>query len=240
MGVLLLATPLSAKCSYFYLGVEGGWITGLTQATPDTNVGPAAMNGVSANPMPRAGFEVGGNIGYRFPCFFRSEFAYTFERQSYDWQAYFLSTAVAPQPPTVVQSFQAKLNSHLLFWNQYLQFGDFCPVVANFDPYLQGGIGVAFNRLKETKEIAAGSVLTARLADKTATQLAFRFGLGTLVYSSSCWMLDMGIQVTYLGEVRSGNTRTLVSGVTQNIGPYEFENNWIGVFNVGVKFGGRP
>jgi len=238
-ALCLLSSVLSAS-AYYYVGVEGGGLTGMSRSTPKLGVGAFGLQGDAVNPRPRAGFEVGGNVGYRFPRYTRSEIAYTFQRQSYDWQAIFPSGIVTPASPVQVQSFQSKVSSHLIFWNQYLQVGDFCPFASNLDPYLLGGLGVAFNRLEKTQEIATNSALTATLAEKSVAQLAFRFGMGTLVSSTQCWRLDAGVQVTYIGEVRSGDTRTTPSGAIQGIGTYRFENNWIGVFNIGIKFLGCP
>jgi len=233
LALCLIAAPLCAREDFFYAGVEGGLVTGLSQATLKRNTGSVFAD-VATNAIPRAGFEVGASFGYKLPCLWRTEVAYAFHRQSYEW------IIIATTPGA---GFNAKLQSHLLMWNNYLHLRDIyrCPQsISNIDPYLSGGIGAAWNTFKEASEYQANSIEIATFDSRTTSQFAFSLGVGFLAYSSQMWIIDTFFRATYIGEVRTPGTRnfTLVSG-TQPVGAYRFENNWIGTFGVSLKFGCR-
>lgn len=234
LALCLMAAPLCAREDFFYAGVEGGFVTGLSQATLKRNVG-SAFNSIGSNPSPRVGFEVGGSVGYKLPCLWRTEVAYAFHRQSYDWT---LNNNL-----NIDAVFNAKLQTHLLMWNNYLHLRDIyrCPQsISSIDPYLSCGIGGAWNTLKDTIEYQSNSLELATLDSRTTSQFAFSLGVGFLAYSSQMWIVDTFFRATYIGEVRTPGTRnfTLVPG-SQPVGPYRFENNWIGTFGVSLKFGCR-
>lgn len=225
--------PCWPVCHHFYLGVEGGWAIGLGYADRVSFVN-ANNNGVAYDAYPSSGCHVGANLGYRWNRLLRTDLSYTYLRPgSYKWKSDFFPISSAVNPTFNIR-YKGNLHSHLVLFNTYLHLNAICCFLPCLDPYLTAGVGVAINHLGPTKEIFQ-SVTVSTTSAFTQTNFGARVGIGAMKYFCRCWIADFGFNANYIGRVGTDDTRTLTNGTTQFIGPFHFENNWIGIFYLGVK-----
>lgn len=221
------------SCSHFYVGLEGGWGTRLSSADKSTGVG-AFFNAEAEGPRADSGYHVGASLGYRWSCLLRTDLSYTYLHPNhYNWTTSFSGNLTEP--------FKANLCSHLLLFNTYVHLNALYCLFPWLDPYISGGVGVAINRLDNIREFPAveesQGPFFARIQSHTQTHFGARLGIGAMKYFCRCWIVDLGFNANYIGRVRSGSSRTFVStGASQSIGKYDFKNNWIGTFYLGLKY----
>lgn len=225
----------SMPCPHFYVGIEGGWSTGLGHANKSRGVGDN-FTGIAEGPRATSGYNVGASLGYRWNCLLRTDLSYTYlHPKHYNWNTFF---SVAGN--NVTEPFKAHLHSHLVLLNTYMHLNALYCLFPWMDPYISGGVGVAVNRLDDIREFPGeleGGPFFARIQSHTHTHFGARLGAGVMKYFCSCWIVDLGFNANYIGKVRSGNSRTFVSGAPrQPIGKYDFKNNWIGTFYLGLKY----
>lgn len=211
---------------HFYVGLDGGWAIGLGYADRVKNVGGGNTT-TAYNAYARSGYHVGGNLGCRWNCLLRTDLSYTYLKpHSYKWRA------DTPSGPLGIR-FDSRLHSHLILFNTYLHLNGLSCFFPCLDPYITGGIGVAINHLDRIREIVPASV--ANIQSSTQTHFGARLGIGAMKRFSRCWVVDGGFNANYIGRVASDNRRTNANGTLDIIGPYHFENNWVGTFYLGVK-----
>ncbi|HEY4832891.1 MAG TPA: hypothetical protein VIH61_10070 [Waddliaceae bacterium] len=241
--------PPDIRCGCFYLGLEGGWDSEISTANRAAHVG-AFGDGVAFNSRARVGYEVGVNFGYIFNSWLRADLSYTFLNNKHEWEAQFPSNNVTIGEGAI-EFFDGRLHTHLALLNLYARLGELYPIAGfRFAPYITGGLGVAMNDFHDIKErVNLSAVLATALGSDTLalgsdiqahtkTNFGGRFGLGILKFCSKNWIWDLGFNVNYIGEVRSGNSRKtvfLVPGVTP-IHPYRFHHNWIAMLYLGLKY----
>lgn len=212
----------------FYVGAEGGWAIGLTDKTGFG--GGALFNGPSFDARARSGYMVGANVGCRFNSLFRSDLSYTFLREPYRWTA--LSTN-----NNFPLSFSSTLRSHLFLLNGYLNLNSLFCLCPGWDPYVGVGLGVAVNQLRNVQEFTSlNSQFVADINNGNRTNFAARFGLGITRCLWRRTVLDLAFNANYIGQVHTGNARTLSTGQVGPIGIYRFRNNWIGTISLGLKY----
>lgn len=218
----------------WYIGVEGGWAFGLND-TPDSQGVGGNFDGTAFGTHLRDGSAINVRVGRRFSPRWRADFSYSQVHGDYDWQTFFPGFA---QP----SGFNSEVTSHLLLLSGYWHFlppAERCDRL-RFDPYLGAGLGVAFNKLYTTDEftLATGDVYAQVFSDTTAC-FAGRFTLGTHLWLTPNLAIDMSFATSYVGSFQSDDFRTINGGV-QQIGRYEFHNNWIGTAQMGLVWFPQP
>ena len=225
--------PCRPACCHFYLGIEGGWAIGLGYADRVEFVG-GSNAGIAYNPYASSGYHVGLNLGYRWNRFLRTDLSYTYLKpHSYKWKLN--AFPIQGLGAGFNSRFKGDLHSHLVLFNTYLHLNAICCFLPFIDPYITGGVGVAINHLGPATETLQLGTFEATISSFTQTNFGARVGIGAMKYFCRCWVVDCGFNANYIGRVASDNTRTFSDGVTLFIGPYHFENNWIGTFYLGVK-----
>ena len=219
--------------SYFYVGLEGGWIHRLRHIPKHSGVGVNNI-GTSFDAKAQQGYHVGASIGYRLNTLLRMDISYTYlHPKTFNWTADFLGE----QPDT----FKAKFNTHLVLFNTYVHLNGLCCPFPTWDPYITCGVGAALSRLDNIQELFSG-IYYAKIQPYTQTQFAGRVGVGVMKYFCRCWILDLGFNANYIRSIRSGNERETfnIPGVSvashEKIGVYRFNNLWIGNFYLGLKY----
>lgn len=219
--------------SYFYVGLEGGWIHRLRHIPKHTRVG-GNNEGISFDAKIKQGYHIGANIGYRLNTLLRMDVSYTFlHPKSFIWKARF--------PGNDVETFQAQFHSHLVLFNTYVHLNGLCCPFPTWDPYITCGVGGALSRLDQIKEFSPTGIYFSKIQPYTQTQFAGRVGIGIMKYFCRCWILDLGFNANYIRSIRSGNEReTFLTPISidghQKIGVYRFNNLWIGNFYLGLKY----
>ncbi len=224
-------SPLPTCCSHFYVGIEGGWSTGLGHANKSRGVG-GFFTGIAEGPRADSGYNVGASLGYRWNCLLRTDLSYTYLHPNhYNCNTFFPN-------PDQTDLFKAHLHSHLILLNTYMHLNAVYCLLPWIDPYITGGVGVAVNRMDDIREFASGEEsFFAKIHSYTHTNFGARVGVGVMKYFCHCWILDLGFNANYIGRVRSDNSRTFIArGTSQPIGKYDFKNNWIGTFYLGLKY----
>lgn len=217
-------------CSHFYFGLEGGWAIGLGYADRITDVGFRA-NGAAYNTYAHSGYNVGANLGYRWSCVWRTDLSYTYIKpSSYQWRLDDFLDALADN------RLKARLHSHLVLLNTYLHLNALYCFLPWLDPYITGGIGVAINHLDHIQQKNQFGAFIANIYSHRDTHFGARVGIGAMKYFCRSWIIDFGFNANYIGRVASKDKQTNAIGTEQIIGPYHFENNWIGTFYLGLKY----
>ncbi len=213
-----------------YVGFEGGWGTGLFKSNRSIHNGPAATltSTVDFGLDILPGYHVGGNVGYVFNRCWRTDISYTYLHNVVQWQTAFLGTST--------HSFDATHHTHLILWNAYLHLTDYLNGCLGFSPYLTGGVGVAINVLNTIKERDFSTTLLARDNGSRHKNFGARFGMGVLKPFCDQLALDMGFNVNFIGNIRSGRRQNLTTGGSVPITSFRHSNNWITTFYVGLKY----
>jgi opacity protein-like surface antigen len=234
-----------------YIGVDGGFAAGLSKAKSDFGIGAtfANRNGMATDGQFLPGWHVGAKIGYRCLGCLRLDASYTFLSSRYNWiEEFGVDTGIGG----TTEFLEAKLNVHTALVNAYWHLdgcswpnGSQCSC-HRFSPYIMGGIGAAWNDLHHINEHRSPSgdtpaEIRSRIAKKTTSNFAGRFGIGFLSDLTCSLKLDTGFHITYIGKVQTGNHRSDITdeppGTVQPIIPTTLRNNWIGVFYLGLVYG---
>lgn len=238
-------SPLHASCwcwNDFYAEAGGGFIVGLGRAKAPIGKGPTTFNGnaipINAESLP--GWFVEGKLGYIYSPCLRFDASYTYVSSQYHWQGVFgAAPPIGLGTPSV---FEADLDAHILLFNAYLQLDQLCAVTScwSVSPYLMGGIGAAWNDLNDIELLispadSVPAIEFARLKDHTTTNFAGRFGLGLLA-RVSCFTINTALRATYIGRIKTGDSRTNPGTADLPIIPFDFKNNWLGDFYVGLSY----
>lgn len=211
----------------FYVGVDGGWAKGLNRSRGEFGSG-ANFNGTPTDIRAKSGYMVGANIGCRFNALLRSDVSYTYLKNDYTWTQVF--------PTGFPTSIKASLRAHLVLFNGYLHLNRLFCLFPYIDPYIGGGIGVASNQLHNTREISSISGLQIATIDSaTSTHFGARVGLGVMKCLWRKIVLDLAFYENYIGEIRTGASRTLAAG-PQAIGRHRIKNNWVSTVSLGAKY----
>jgi opacity protein-like surface antigen len=213
-----------------YVGVDGGWSTGLFASNRSIHGGPLSLasSSVSYGLDVVAGYHVGGNVGLAICRCCRTDLSYTYFNNPVKWQNAFFGTGT--------NSYDAKLQTHLVLWNAYLHASDYVNDCLGFSPYVGAGVGAAFNHLGKITERTFGATVFAHNSGHTEANFAARFGLGLLKPFCHRWALDMGFNFNYIGRAQSGKTQELITGVPITINPYKHSNIWLATFYLGLKY----
>lgn len=234
---------LSAWCwDDFYAEVGSGFVTGLGRAKGTIGVGPVMFNGnaIAINAESLPGWFVEGKLGYICSPCLRFDASYTFISSEYHWQGVFgVASELDLGTPSV---FESDLNAHIALFNAYVQLDQLCNATAcwSVSPYIMGGIGAAWNNLNDIQLLISPigfvpAVEYAKLKDHTTTNFAGRFGLGLLA-RVSCFTFNTAVRATYIGSVKTGDSRTNPGTSSIPIIPFDLKNNWLGDFYVGLNY----
>lgn len=218
----------NCSLSSIYLGVDGGWCTGVTTASHSFKGGGTSFRDFSSSAEARVGYQLGASLGYLInPCL-RVDLSYGFLSNPYKWETSFSQVSTS--------SYDGRLHAHIALLNGYWHLNSVCDSCINFSPYVFGGIGVSWNDLFNVYERDPSGLQTTLLDSNWTTNFAARFGIGFLKFTCSNLIWDFGCNVYYIGKVRTGDFRqNLVSGISTPIVPFKFQQNWLGTLSIGLK-----
>jgi outer membrane protein OmpA-like peptidoglycan-associated protein len=138
----------------------------------------------------------GGGVGYRFSPMFRSDV-------TVDYIPSLKVSGHNSLVPALTNS--ADLSSLVGMVNGYIDINGFAPnMFGRFQPYLQGGIGVARDDLEKTT--FGGPFAGITLSGSTRTNFAWGVGAGLGYALTPNLTLDLGYKYLDLGEMRTGST----------------------------------
>jgi len=217
-----------------YGGIDAGYCFGMGKSSSQNN----GVNGTagSFNATAQSGWTINAQLGYQCNCWSSVEIQYVFLKNSYKWQTIF--------PGNFLENLSADLHSHLALVNYCLQLGQLFNF-ACFEPYVTGGVGVAFNKLFNIKERVAvnapvfPNVVFAIIDSRMHSNFCAQVGAGILRCFCQSWIVNLKFNGYYLGAFSSGDAREVVAPfppVTQLIEPYKFKYNWIGAVTLGLGY----
>lgn len=222
-------------CHPFYVGVDAGWCGGIGRSTSQ---GSGTVHiGKNFDAHAQSGWIVNTQVGYKFNQWSRAEIQYVYFKNSYKWVTDFGGGDV--------ENFTSKIASHLALVNYHLDLGSSC-YPSCFKPYITGGIGLAFNTLSDIEERSPfgfnfpSDVVFANIESHTHTNFCAQVGMGVSKSFYRRLLVNLKFNAYYLGTIKSGNTRDLVNSsvpaIGTQIGPYKFENIWMGSFTLGIGY----
>lgn len=223
------------RCRPYYIGIDAGWSFGLSKSRSYHN--GADFAGRSSDARARSGYSISAEIGRQWNSYISADIQYTFLSNPFEWKVAFSSTDI--------EKVTAHTNIHLLLVNGFINLNKNPLFRVNyFDPCLAGGIGVAFNSLKDIEEKAFNnSNLTGdTITSHTETNFAARVAIGIMKYLGNCRIINLEFNSYYIGTLSSGNMRKIINpvagpvGTQERIGPYKFKNNWMGTLTLGAKY----
>jgi OOP family OmpA-OmpF porin len=238
-GALLLATASTGFAqdgafslpSGLYIRGDVGGASGADTTFKDKK--PASINsllGTTTQPSSTGSSVIfGGGVGYRFTPMFRSDV-------TVDYIPSLKVTGHNSLVPTLTNS--ADLSSLVGMVNGYLDINGFAPnMFGRFQPYLQGGVGIARNDLDKTS--FGGPFAGVTLSGSTRTNFAWGVGAGLGYAITPNLTLDVGYKYLDLGEMRTGSTVS-IAGVSTGVTPAKADLQAHTVM-VGLRFGfGAP
>lgn len=219
----------------WYVGVDGGWAFGLNQ-TPDVTGTGAFFDGHTFGTQLRDGSNFAVRLGLRFSPRWRADFSYTNIHGDYHWRTAFFGG-------TSVSGFQSDATSNVLLVSGYFHF--FPPAERcnrlRLDPYVGAGIGAAFNTLAGTAEFPDGNPAGqyATVFGDTTACFACRFVLGNHLWITPNFAMEMSFATFFVGDFQTDDFRNS-GGTIQQIGRYDFHNNWIGTAQMGFVWYPQP
>lgn len=215
------------KCRPYYVGIDAGWCFGLSDSSSQRNGGD--FTGVSSDAHSQSGSTMSVAVGRSLNKFLRADIQYTFLSTPYAWDTNFGDGTIEP--------FTARLHAHLLLANVYLHLNPFfrCKY---FDSYVAGGVGAAFNSFKDILERSSlnSHNIFSRVESHSHNNFAGRVGIGIMRSLGNCGIVNLEFNSYYVGTFLSGSRRDFPDGGSEIIGPYKFNNNWLGSLSLGFKF----
>jgi outer membrane protein OmpA-like peptidoglycan-associated protein len=212
-SAILLATATSGYAQSWipngvYLRGDVGGAFGTDNSFKDTSptsVSPPSRLGTTTQPgNPGNSIMFGGGVGYRFTPMFRSDFTLdyipSFKEQTHN------SALPALRASAGASSLVGMLNG-------YLDLNGFAPTMFGpFQPYLDAGVGFAYNDLHKAT-LSLGGTNIGLLSGSTRTELAWGAGAGVAYSITPNLALDLAYKYLDLGEIRTGTSVTTF-GVT--------------------------
>ena len=219
----------------WYIGVEGGWAFGLNETPDATGVG-AFFDGRAFGTQLHSGSNLSVRVGQRFSPRWRADFSWTNIHGDYNWRTSFFGGAE-------IAGFDSAATSNILLVNGFWHF--FPPAERTsrlrLDPYAGVGIGVAFNTLANTAEFPDGNPAGqyATVYGDTTACFAARFALGTHLWITPNLAMEMSFATFFVGDYQTDDFRQ-IGGSVEQIGRYDFHNNWLGTAQLGLVWYPQP
>jgi|GEM_PF-1800502 len=222
------------NCYPLYGGVDAGYCFGIGKSSSRNN--GANGTGRSFNAKTQSGWTINAQLGYQLNCWSSIDIQYVFLNNNYKWQTLF--------PGNFHENLSADLHSHLALINYRLYLGHLFHF-ACFDPYITGGVGVAFNRFFDIKERQAvespvlPNVVFGIIDSRTHSNFCAQVGAGIRRCFCQSWIVNLKFNAYYLGTFSSGDSRKGVAPFplgTVLIQPYKFKHNWIGAVTLGLGY----
>ncbi|MFA6036982.1 MAG: outer membrane beta-barrel protein [Legionellales bacterium] len=224
-GLIFLLLPCSmafAEDSGWWVSVEGGY--GFAIEESHTNTVP-----MPNDPLPplyddyqtndrEGGFIVGATGGYQFALNEEDD-----EDES-SWfptarlgigYEYVGSTDVNGQVIKYQEKpyydYQYDVSAQVIWLDGQIDLFDWC----NFSPFIDAGIGIAFNRMSDYEENRINTEVPVResadFSDETNTEFAWRAGVGvnyTIPEQDDAWTISVLTRYSDLGDAQTGSSQT--------------------------------
>jgi hypothetical protein len=217
-----------------YWGVDAGWSFGIGESNSH---GSGANFTGKSDARAQSGWTINAQVGCILSRWSRTEIQYLFLKNSYKWMTEFNGG--------IIENFTSRMHAHLALVNYYLGLGPLFKY-ACLDPYITGGVGLAFNSLFDIEERTPfggegpADVVFAKIKSHVHKNFCAQIGAGIRKSFGKRWLLNMKFNAYYLGTVKSGNTRDVLPPFipikNQKIGPYKFENMWMGSITLGMGY----
>jgi len=201
--------------------------TNPTSASPFPILGPSvaeAETGVSSL--------VGGGIGYRFNRLFRADL-------TFDWMPGLRATPVSSSGTPLGLGFGlGNLDSLVGLANGYVQLDGLLPgTFGAFQPYIDGGVGVAHNHLAT---LSLDGVPGDALTGGTKTNFAWAVGAGVAYPITPQLSVDFAYRFLNVGPIQTGNPATAVGPVTIPVTSMKSGNVTVNTITAGLRWSFGP
>jgi hypothetical protein len=228
---VLTATGLISCAAYsanaqdlgMFADINGG--AAFLSGSSRTTTGGGTFNGTVSDVKFDNAFVVGGRIGYRFSDPLAMFISYDHIGSDVSWKTSF---------PSSTSYFRGDAESNLVLANVSYgyNFTDMTRVAAS------AGAGVAINKLSGVDEYLSPTSTNpyARIENGTNTSFAGRAGLELQHSVSHALSLNLGAQVSYIGDYQAGGSRTVYSaGTASPIGKYKLDSTWATTITAGIR-----
>lgn len=104
--------------------------------------------------------------------------------------------------------------------------------LASFSPYVNGGLGIAFNKANSYTETAFPGVtprISPSYSNRTFDEFTYHIGGGLDFALTPHWLLSAGYEFTSLGDVKSGRGQSTWAGESLHISAYHANVLLLGV-----------
>lgn len=214
----------------FYTGLNLGY-NSIQNTKSGSNVAGGNKNGTLVDIDGDNGLLLGAAVGYKFSDTWRADISYTRLNNDLAWGGvYGSSTAVET-------TFKADTISDVLLLNAYLHGkGLYQETFDKIDPFISVGIGFAKNKMQSIKETSSTGTPTSDVDNGSKTSSVIRLGVGVDASIAPALTLTSSIDVYWLGDFNSGDSRDTTFSGLQDIGAWQIDDVVTYTASVGLRY----
>lgn len=194
---------------YFKVGSGGSYSMPAGMSNPDPAYWDASPQGYNGDIGQSALYSAA--IGYHFSELISSDFEFIY-RPGFNYTKYQSSSAVDTLDFNGDKTRFFDLQSNSLMWNVYLHGKGYSDALHYeiyndifVEPFVGGGIGVAFNTVSNFHSVTSANNPTAMMLDNSMTSLAWQFSAGLNFYNTGKFNMAAGYRY-YNGEQFTSNS----------------------------------
>lgn len=225
---------------YFKVGSGGSYSMPAGINNPDPTYWDATPQGYNGDVGQSALYSAA--IGYNFSKLISSDFEFIY-RPNFNYAKFQTSDAVSTVEFNGDKTRIFDLQSNSVMWNVYLHGKGYSDALnyqvyndISVEPFVGGGIGVAFNTVSNFHSETTSGNPTAIMLDNSMTSLAWQFSAGLNFYNTGNFNLAAGYRY-YNGEQFTSNSYTINTDTTNNVveGPLNLPQ-WSGTIQANEFF----